>query len=279
MQIERIECLDHGYVELVDVMGDDQAVIDAARVSISGLGVKPTSSDIGLIRYLLRHKHTTPLEMVEWKFRCKMPIFIARQWIRHRTANVNEKSARYSELPEEFYVPELEAVCYQSGSNKQGREGPMPQDRAQDFANECEEAGSAAFAAYRTNLNDDMARELARINLPLSTYTEWIWKIDLHNLMHFLQLRLHSHAQEEIRVFAKAMAKMVKARVPICWNAFEDFRLNAVTLSAVEIEHLRARIALLANPNRPVPPTPPEWPTQREKKEWEQKAAKFGIHY
>jgi thymidylate synthase (FAD) len=233
---EKINVLDHGYVQLVDVMGDDQAIVDAARVSIAGENVKAQSSNVGLIRYLMRHRHTTPFEMVEFKFRCKMPIFVARQWIRHRTANVNEMSGRYSELPEEFYVPELDVIKKQASANKQGRsaEGYTRDDQEAIRTDIAEQAGDA-FKLYRSLLSDDLARELARIDLPLSTYTEWIWKIDLHNLMHFLGLRLHPHAQYEIRVYGEAMAPLVKAVCPIAYEAFEDFRLNALFLSAQDV--------------------------------------------
>lgn len=269
---EQIETkvLDHGFVRLVDVMGDDAAVVQAARVAVAGENVKAVQTDEGLIRYLMRHKHTTPFEMVEFKFHCKMPIFVARQWIRHRTANVNEKSARYGELPEEFYVPAPEDVQYQSGNNKQGRGGQVPEPVARAFRSWANGIGGLTFDEYRAWLgrtewgsyksgdpmatvhekfedkaqyeelqaHGGIARELARIGLPLSTYTEWYWKIDLHNLMHFLGLRLDGHAQKEIRVFAEAMAEMVAPRVPMCWEAFHDFRLAAVTFSKHELQRL-----------------------------------------
>lgn len=258
-----ISCLDHGFVRLVDVMGDDQAVVQAARVSIAGDKVRAISEDRGLIRYLMRHRHTTPFEMVEFKFHCKMPIFVARQWIRHRTANVNEMSARYGELPEEFYVPEEQHIQYQAGQNKQGRaDGVM--EGAQSFRFSFDGEAVEAFRAYHERLHAGMARELARINLPLSAYTTWYWKIDLHNLFHFLSLRLDAHAQYEIRVFAEAMAEFVKVRCPLAWEAFEDFRLNAVTFSRVELEGLKRVMRSEADIDA-------NWPTKREREEFQSK--------
>jgi thymidylate synthase (FAD) len=265
---EMIKCLDHGFVRLVDVMGDDQAIVQAARVSIAGTGVRPVTEDRGLIRYLMRMKHTTPFEMVEFKFHCAMPIFVARQWIRHRTANVNEMSARYSELPEKFYVPEPAQIQYQSGANKQGREGQM--DDAHLVPQLLRKEAEASFRNYREWLEGGMTRELARINLPLSAYTEWYWKIDLHNLLHFLTLRLDKHAQYEIRVFAEAMATFVKQRCPLAWEAFEDFRLNAVTFSSVELRHLSEALHGLV-PSKNILLRTDDWPTKREREEFEAK--------
>lgn len=231
---DKIKCLDQGFVQLVDVMGDDDAIVDAARVSISGENVRAVSENRGLIRYLMRHRHTTPLEMVEFKFRCKMPIFVARQWIRHRTASVNEMSGRYSEMPHEFYIPEPGDIQLQAGKNKQGRDD-MVMDDPESWAKGFETEANQNFYTYQKRLEAGMARELARSNLPLSTYTQWIWKIDLHNLLHFLALRLHPHAQKEIRVFGEAMAGLIKPIVPLAFEAFEDYRLNGCFLTANDV--------------------------------------------
>src|SRR3989344_661001 len=235
-----IKCLDHGFVYLVDYMGNDEAIVEAARTSY-GQGTKKVSSDEGLIRYLRRHVHTTPSEMVEFKFHCKMPIFVARQWIRHRTANVNEYSGRYSEMLDEFYLPDSAVLRKQSQMNKQGRGedlSPVNKERVLQLLKEDYER---VFGHYEDFLRDDidLARELARIPLPLATYTEWYWKIDLHNLLHFLGLRLDSHAQYEIQVFGKAMAEIIKDSVPITYKAFEDYQVNAMRLSGPEIEFMR----------------------------------------
>ena len=235
---DKIRVLNHGYVQLIDVMGDDQAIVDAARVSIAGENVKSVQSNEGLIRYLMRHWHTTPLEMVEFKFRCAMPIFVARQWIRHRTANVNEMSGRYSELPEEYYVPEDENIRFQATANKQGR-SDAEMDSPAYWKEGFDLEAAKSFGLYRERLEAGMARELARANLPLSTFTCWIWKIDLHNLFHFLRLRLHSHAQWEIRVYGEAMAGMIKPFVPIAYQAFEDYRLHATTLTRQDKHAIR----------------------------------------
>ncbi len=236
----KIKCLDHGFVILKDYMGNDESIIQAARVSY-GKGTKKVSEDTGLIRYLRRHLHTTPSEMVEFKFHCKMPIFVARQWIRHRTASVNEYSGRYSEMKNEFYLPDQEVLRGQSQTNKQGRGDdltPAGKDRAIKLWND---GYDRAFATYEELLGDEigLAKELARIGLPLSTYTEWYWKIDLHNLMHFLALRLDSHAQHEIQVFGQAMARIIKDAVPISYKAFEDYTLTAMRLSGPEIKFIR----------------------------------------
>lgn len=230
--------LNHGFVRLVDYMGDDGAIVQAARVSY-GKGTKKSSEDRGLIRYLMRHRHTTPFEMCEIKFHCKMPIFVARQWVRHRTANINEYSARYSEMSEEFHSPELEHVTGQDAKHRQARGAELPPEAQGDFVARSEKNAARAWECYQASLKDGVARELARQDLPLSNYTEWYWKIDLHNLLHFLSLRLHSHAQYEIRVYAEAMAKIVKVWVPHVWEAFEDYRLNGMFLSAGEIDLLK----------------------------------------
>lgn len=238
---DAVRVLDHGFVKLVDVMGDDGSIVQAARVSY-GKGTKTVSEDEGLIRYLMRHQHTTPFEMVEFKFHCRMPIFVARQWIRHRTANVNEMSGRYSEMPDIFYRPEPALCTTQSAQNKQGGTG-IPVDGAEALSASFEKTQREVYAQYEAYLAKDMRRELARINLPVSLYTEWYWKIDLHNLLHFLQLRLDKHAQYEIRVFAEVMAEMVKAHVPLAWRAFEDYSLKSMKFSQLELEALRLRLA------------------------------------
>ena len=237
---EQIKLLDHGFIQLVDVMGDDQAIVDAARLSVAGENVKTVQTNTGLIRYLLRNRHTTPFEMVDFKFRCKMPILVARQWVRHRTASLNEMSARYSQLPAEFYVPEIEDIKYQAEKNKQGR-GDEALSNGLQHQDAFREEAEKAFGLYQQRLDHGMAKELARNNLPLSTYTVWIWKMDLHNLFHFLSLRAHPHAQMEIRVYAEAMCKMIQPYVPIAYEAFEDYRLHAAFLTRqdqIAIRHI-----------------------------------------
>jgi thymidylate synthase (FAD) len=236
---KRIDCLDKGFVRLIDVMGDDAAIVQAARVSY-GSGTKKVLEDRGLIRYLLRHAHTTPFEMVEFKFHVKLPIFVARQWIRHRTANVNEYSGRYSEMKDEFYTPNPNDIRPQSVLNKQGRsEETLPDGMAEQAANAFKAGQDEAYAQYQEFLEQGIAREIARINLPVSNYTEWYWKIDLHNLFHFLRLRIDSHAQYEIRVFAEAIAELVKPFVPHAWEAFEDYVLNAHRMTAPELKVMK----------------------------------------
>ncbi|MFN8389705.1 MAG: FAD-dependent thymidylate synthase [Bdellovibrionota bacterium] len=236
-----IKVLDKGFVKLVDVMGDDSSIVQAARVSY-GKGTKSVSEDEGLIRYLMRHQHTTPFEMVEFKFHCRMPIFVARQWIRHRTANVNEMSARYSEMPDWFYEPSPELCTTQSAQNKQGGTG-NPVENAEAVAKTFPESQEQVYSQYEGYIDAKMRRELARINLPVSLYTEWYWKIDLHNLFHFLKLRVDSHAQYEIRVFGEAMASLVKERVPMAWRAFEDYSLEAMRFSRLELAVLKDLLA------------------------------------
>ena len=238
---DAVKVLDKGFVRLVDVMGDDSSIVQAARVSY-GKGTKSVSEDEGLIRYLMRHKHSTPFEMVEFKFHCRMPIFVARQWIRHRTANVNELSGRYSEMPDWFYEPTPELCTTQSAQNRQGGSGEQIADPATAAAN-FTKLQDDAYAQYEEFLESNMRRELARVNLPVSLYTEWYWKIDLHNLFHFLRLRLDAHAQLEIRVFAEAMAKFVAERVPLAWKAFEDYHLNSTPFSGLELEVLKKILA------------------------------------
>jgi thymidylate synthase (FAD) len=276
-----IPCLDHGHVRLVDAMPRlvepgqtaDSAIVQAARVSY-GAGTKTLNEDRGLIRYLLRHAHTTPLEMVEFKFHCKMPIFVARQWIRHRTASVNEVSGRYSEVKDETYRPALENVRAQSRTNKQGGEEQVSLEIAQEFIDNCILDGDESFTSYRGALHDGISRELARINLPLSTYTEWYWKIDLHNLLHFLALRCDSHAQYEIRVFAEAMLKLITPIVPMtieAWNDYHPMR-GGMRLSRLEVEALAKTLEGL-EPSALYAEI--ESDNKREQEEWRQKLAKI----
>lgn len=232
-----IPVLDHGFVQLLDVMGDDLTIEEAARVSYQN-GTRKVSDTRGLLRYLLRHRHTTPFEMASISLRVKLPIFVERQWVRHRMASTNEMSARYSELPEEFYVPEADQVCHQDKKNKQGRAEPFEAERAEDFRRACGVAGSLDFSAYRAWLAAGLARETARINLPLSTYTMKVWSTDAHNLLHFLALRMDAHAQYEIRVYAHAIASIVADWLPLTWEAFEDYRLGAVSFSRMEAKAL-----------------------------------------
>ena len=243
MLYEAIPVLDHGFVRVIDYMGDDSAIVQAARVSY-GRGTKRVQEDAGLIRYLMRHRHSTPFEMCEIKYHVKLPIFVARQWIRHRTANVNEYSARYSILDREFYIPEPQNLAAQSVSNRQGRGDVLSGDDAARVLDILRGDAMQTYDHYAEMLNEDetgaprdadrpgLARELARMNLTLNTYTQWYWKTDLHNLLHFLSLRADAHAQYEIRVYAEEMLKTVEAWVPLACQAFRDYRLGAVTLSA-----------------------------------------------
>jgi thymidylate synthase (FAD) len=243
MLYQPLPVLDHGFVRVIDYMGDDSAVVQAARVSY-GRGTKKVSEDRGLINYLMRHRHTTPFEMCEIKYHIKLPIFIARQWIRHRTANVNEYSARYSILDKEFYIPAPEHLAAQSANNRQGRGEVLAGDEAQKVMDLLREDAEKTYRSYEWMLNEGeggepadptrqgLARELARMNLTLNTYTQWYWKVDLHNLLGFLSLRADSHAQFEIRAYAEAMLKTVEAWVPLCYDAFKDYRQGAMTLSA-----------------------------------------------
>jgi thymidylate synthase (FAD) len=242
-----IPLLDHGFVRVVDYMGDDAAIVQAARVSY-GRGTRAARDDRGLIRYLMRHWHSTPFEMCEIKLHVKLPIFVARQWIRHRTANVNEYSARYSILDREFYTPAPDHLAAQSSSNRQGRGETLEGEHAERALRLLRAEAERAFDAYDSLLGGEeaepgLARELARMALPLSTYTQWYWKVDLHNLLHFLRLRADPHAQYEIRVYADAICDIVRAWVPHAWEAFEDYRLGAVTFSKQGADCLRRMLA------------------------------------
>jgi thymidylate synthase (FAD) len=231
--------LDHGFVSLVDYMGSDGDVERAARVSY-GAGTRKVSQTRGLLRYLRRHRHTTPSEMVEFKFHCAMPMFVARQWIRHRTASVNELSARYSLMPLLFYTPDEEHFALQSSTNKQGREGGVSPEIYRQAVERWERIRADAGGTYGWLLEEDVAREIARIDLPVSTYTQWYWKIDLHNLLHFLSLRVDPRAQYEIRVFAEVIAAMVKRVAPLSYEAWVDYDLGGEPLSLAERRALAA---------------------------------------
>jgi thymidylate synthase (FAD) len=234
--------LDHGFVALIDYMGTDESIEQAARVSY-GYGTRHSSQTRGLVRYLRRHRHTTPSEMVELKFHCAMPMFVARQWIRHRTVSVNEYSARYSLMPLLFYKPDYEDFAVQSISNRQGREGESAAVTVYEEAvRRWEEVRRISSDAYAWLVEEEVARELARIDLPLSTYTQWYWKIDLHNLFHFLSLRADSHAQWEIQEYARVMAGMMKRVAPLSYEAWLDYEFTGEHMSHAELESLRAMI-------------------------------------
>jgi thymidylate synthase (FAD) len=265
-----IKVHDHGMVALVDVMPRfapagktaDFAIVQAARVSY-GEGTKQVNEDRGLIRYLARHRHTTPYEMVEFKFHHVMPIFVARQWIRHRTANVNEYSARYSVVRDRFYHPTLDNVRKQSTTNRQGGSEQIDELTAQGFL-EFLDKSEALYAEYEQMLSKGVSRELARIALPVSVYTEWYWKIDLHNLLHFLSLRMDSHAQQEIQDYARAMFELVRPICPIACEAFVDYNFESMKLSRLEIEAIKTG-KQLATENK------------RESAEWEEKKRRLGL--
>lgn len=235
--MNRIDVLDHGYVQLLDVMGTDTTPAEAARVSYDK-GTKTVNDDRALIRYLMRHKHTSPLEMVEFKFRLKMPIFVARQHIRHRTANVNEVSYRYSVVENEFFLPT--ELHKQSEQNKQCSSDQLVKGEVSqiDMLSWMKDTATEAFYTYEGLLQEGVSREIARTVLPLSIYTTMIWKIDMHNLFHYLKLRLHSHAQHEIQVYAQAMYDLIRPLFPICCEAFEDYYLFAKTFSREEMNIL-----------------------------------------
>src|SRR5271166_1130068 len=251
---EPLAVLDHGFIRVVDYMGDDAAIVQAARVSY-GRGTRQVSEDRGLINYLMRHRHTTPFEMCEIKYHVKLPIFVARQWIRHRTANVNEYSARYSILDNEFYLPAYEHLAAQATTNRQGRGQVLEGAAAQRVLDLLRRDAEHAYAGYAELLNEDasgaavhpgrpvLARELARINLSLGFYTQWYWKIDLHNLMHFLSLRVDPHAQYEIRAYAEAMLGTLARWVPMTHAAFLEYRMNAATISATGLSVIRRLLA------------------------------------
>ena len=239
---KEVNVLNHGFVRLVDYMGGDERIVQAARVSY-GKGTKNIRRDEMLIDYLLGHEHTSPFEHVTLEFHCKMPIFVARQWVRHRTARINEISGRYSVMEAEFYVPPEDQISFQSDDNKQGRaEKEVPAELRDRVLEIITRDQGHVYAAYEELLNDDIAKELARINLPLSLYTQWYWQMDLHNLFHFLRLRMDSHAQWEIRVYADAIAEMTKAVAPMAYAAFERNTLKGCHFSGDEMDAIHRLI-------------------------------------
>ncbi|MCH8918399.1 MAG: FAD-dependent thymidylate synthase [Alphaproteobacteria bacterium] len=262
--------LDHGFVRVVDYMGDDAAIVAAARVSY-GRGTRRVSEDAGLINYLMRHRHTTPFEMCEIKYHVKLPIFVARQWIRHRTANVNEYSARYSILDNEFYLPAPEHLGVQASANRQGRGDALTGDEAKRVMELLRGDAEQTYAHYQDMLNEDedgkapdpgrqgLARELARMNLTLNFYTQWYWKIDLYNLLHFLSLRADAHAQYEIRAYAEVMLETLKRWVPITYDAFCDYRLGGFNLSAKGLEAVKKMLAGVEVTQKDSGLSPREW--------------------
>ena len=262
--------LDHGFVRVIDYMGDDAAIVQAARVSY-GRGTRRVSEDRGLINYLMRHRHTTPFEMCEIKYHVKLPIFVARQWIRHRTANVNEYSARYSILDNEFYIPSPEHLAAQATTNRQGRGEVLEGAAAQRVLDLLREEAERAYAGYSELLNENaagaplapvrfgLARELARLNLTLGFYTQWYWKTDLHNLMHFLSLRADPHAQYEIRAYAEVMLDTLKRWVPMTYGAFLEYQMNAATISATGLAVIRRLLAGEAVTQQNSGLSPREW--------------------
>ena len=262
------QVLDYGFVRVVDTMGDDSAIVQAARVSY-GDGTKTPSDDRSLIRYLMRHWHSTPFEMCEVKLHVKLPVFVARQWIRHRTANVNEYSARYSIMDREFYVPDPQNICSQSTINKQGGADPVEPVLADAVQGMFIDASEGSYKEYDEMLEAGVARETARMVLPINVYTQWYWKVDLHNLFHFLRLRSDPHAQYEIRVYADAIAEFVAQWVPEAWAAFQDYRLNAMSLSAMEVECMKT-LLMGADPAY-------ENMSGRERSEFEEKMKRVGV--
>ena len=238
---DTIKCLDKGFVRLVDSMGGDDAIVQAARVSY-GKGTSKVSQDRGLIRYLMRHRHTTPFEMVEFKFHCKMPIFVARQWVRHRTANINEYSLRYSQARDEFYFPDPRHIQFQSTLNKQGRTGKVPTNLTDKVIKYFKDISERSFSMYQELNESGLARELIRAILPVNLYTEWYWKNDLHNLLHFIGLRSDSHAQYEIRVYSDAMAESVKRVAPFAWEAYQDYVVKGMRFSRIEQSLLEKKL-------------------------------------
>lgn len=241
----RMPVLDHGFIRVVDYMGNDEAIVQAARVSYGEKKAKTLEENRALIRYLMRNRHTSPFEMCEIKLHVKLPIFVARQWIRHRTASVNEISGRYTVLDNEFYVPAIEDVAKQSKSNKQGRENSaMDSATANEILQILKADSLQSYSRYEYLIEDkELTRELARTRLTLNFYTQWYWKINLHNLLHFIGLRADSHAQKEIRDYADAICNIVKSWVPFTWEAFEDYRLKGAYFSAEEIRWIKESLS------------------------------------
>lgn len=239
-----VNVLDHGYIKLVDVMGSDEEICKSARVSYHEESTKKVNEDKGLIDHLMRHRHTSPFEMGVMKFEVKLPIFVERQWVRHRTCSMNEMSGRYSEMPEEYYVPEIDAIRAQSKTNKQGRDEPISSTMAKGFIAGSEKDTATTFIHYRQDLKNDIARELARINLPLGTYTKKVWMMNLHNLLHFLGLRTHSHAQWEIRQYAEQIEKFVERAFPWTYASWKNHVKDAVRFSADEWKLIHEYLAV-----------------------------------
>jgi len=275
-----IKCLDKGHVTILDVMPRlvpddrktaDYAIVQAARVSY-GDGTKTVNEDRGLIRYLLRHKHTTPFEMIEFKFSVKLPIFIARQMVRHRTANLNEYSGRYSMMKDEFYKPEIENVRQQSSVNKQGGSGSINETDAYGFIEKIDFICNQSYEEYEKAIQNGVAREQARMLLPVNLYTEWYWKVDLHNLLHFLALRCDAHAQWEIRVFANAMLELIKPIVPWAVEAWEDYHEHrgAIRLTKLEVDAMVSSLGGISVNSL-------KTDNKREQEEWKTKAAMLGL--
>ena len=245
---KEIKVLDHGFVRLVDYMGSDARIVQTARVSY-GEGTKTLREDAGLIDYLLRHEHTSPFEHVIFEFHAKMPIFVARQWIRHRTARLNEISGRYSVIKDEFYVPDSSSINFQNKDNKQGRAvDDVPDNLKDKVISILSKDQETVYKNYEEMIDDDIARELARINLPLSTYTEWYWQMDLKNMFHFLKLRMDHHAQWEIQEYGRAMAKIVKAVCPLAYESFEKHMVNGARFSEHELNAIRLMLDGKENP-------------------------------
>lgn len=239
---KEFKILDHGFVRVVDYMGNDSAIVQAARVSY-GAGTKKVNEDQGLINYLMRNSHTTPFEMCEIKFHIKAPYFVARQWVRHRTANINEYSARYSIVDQDYYIPNSEEIALQSSNNKQGRGELVNENLSQLIQETIKNTSEEQYQKYSSMLENGVAREIARIVLPLNYYTEFYWKIDLHNLMHFLKLRTDPHAQYEIRVYALQMLEIMKLWVPLASQAFQDYKLSSRNFSEKMINILKKMVA------------------------------------
>lgn len=287
-QRPKIECLNYGFVSLVDIMPRvsydenittcDHAIVQAARVSY-GDGTKKVSEDRGLIRYLMRHAHTTPFEMVEMKLHCSMPIFIARQWIRTRTANVNESSARYSIMKDEFWTPDAKQIRIQSKENKQMSEGLAQEGDAQWFANILEEHSNQCYEDYEKAIDKGIAREQARTLLPVNVYTQWYWKIDLHNLLHFLSLRCDDHAQPEIQEYGNAILDLIRPLLPWTIEAWEDYhpRRGAMLLTKLELEAIRRSIQAVPGVDSGISAPELDSDNKRENKEWAEKAQILGF--
>lgn len=264
----QLPVLDHGFIRVIDYMGNDLAIEEAARLSY-GAGTRATSATQGLLNYLMGHQHTSPFEMCELKIHVKLPIFVMRQWVRHRMASLNEYSARYSVLSNEFYLPQLIDLQPQSVSNKQGREGTMDLDTAVGTRMKIDAHSQMSYSLYELLISDDvdLARELARMSLPVNFYTEMYWKIDLHNLFHFLTLRADSHAQKEIRVYAELLELIVQGWVPMAFSAYLAYRKNAMRFSAYELEALRYAITS-ATPEEMAAEDPAPWASKLSKREW-----------